>query len=169
MLPRQENDSRTRLLPHTVVLGLILEARNILGLLSYTSLPLSSTPHILCALLTQAKFGRNGSDCPGKFCLFQSETKNLLFNDNTECLAKLQGKTTYEKYLGLEYVTAIANLRQCSTSRKWPLSSLSEKPLWMEVRLDGQTSILGRQMGVRMLRQYRTCGPREIPISLMRG
>nr|K9IMD0.1 RecName: Full=Lactotransferrin; Short=Lactoferrin; AltName: Full=Draculin; AltName: Full=Draculin-1; Flags: Precursor [Desmodus rotundus] len=64
----------------------------------------------------QGKFGRNGPLCPGKFCLFQSETKNLLFNDNTECLAKLQGKTTYEKYLGPEYVTAVANLRQCSTS-----------------------------------------------------
>ncbi|XP_008152421.2 lactotransferrin [Eptesicus fuscus] len=64
----------------------------------------------------QAKFGRNGRDCPGKFCLFQSETKNLLFNDNTECLAKLQGKTTYEKYLGAEYVMAVGNLRRCSTS-----------------------------------------------------
>eukprot|EP00069_Balaena_mysticetus_P007981 bmy_05635T0 len=67
-------------------------------------------------LLQQAQFGKNGKDCPGKFCLFQSETKNLLFNDNTECLAKLGGKTTYEKYLGPEYVTAIANLKKCSTS-----------------------------------------------------
>ncbi|XP_012576072.1 PREDICTED: lactotransferrin isoform X2 [Condylura cristata] len=66
-------------------------------------------------LRQQARFGRNGRDCPGKFCLFQSETKNLLFNDNTECLARLQGKTTYEKYLGQEYVTAVANLKRCST------------------------------------------------------
>lgn len=64
----------------------------------------------------QAKFGKNGRECPGTFCLFRSETRNLLFNDNTECLAKLHGKTTYEKYLGPEYVTAVANLRQCSTS-----------------------------------------------------
>ncbi|XP_047387288.1 lactotransferrin [Sciurus carolinensis] len=64
----------------------------------------------------QAQFGRNGSRCPGEFCLFQSETKNLLFNDNTECLAKLHGRTTYEKYLGQQYVTAVANLRRCSTS-----------------------------------------------------
>uniref|UniRef100_A0A8C8ZCE1 Lactotransferrin n=1 Tax=Prolemur simus TaxID=1328070 RepID=A0A8C8ZCE1_PROSS len=64
----------------------------------------------------QALFGKGGSDCPGEFCLFQSETKNLLFNDNTECLAKLQGKTTYEKYLGPQYVTATAKLRRCSTS-----------------------------------------------------
>ncbi|OWK02459.1 LTF [Cervus elaphus hippelaphus] len=65
-----------------------------------------------------ALFGRNGKDCPDKFCLFKSETKNLLFNDNTECLAKLEGRPTYEKYLGTEYVTAIANLKKCSTSRK---------------------------------------------------
>ncbi|EHH16428.1 hypothetical protein EGK_11709 [Macaca mulatta] len=64
----------------------------------------------------QAKFGKNGSDCPGTFCLFQSKTKNLLFNDNTECLARLHGKTTYEKYLGPQYVTAITNLKKCSSS-----------------------------------------------------
>ncbi|XP_069329604.1 lactotransferrin isoform X1 [Eulemur rufifrons] len=64
----------------------------------------------------QAQFGKGGSGCPGEFCLFKSETKNLLFNDNTECLAKLQGKTTYEKYLGPQYVTATAKLRRCSTS-----------------------------------------------------
>ncbi|XP_039693491.1 lactotransferrin [Pteropus medius] len=64
----------------------------------------------------QARFGKSGSDCPSKFCLFQSETRNLLFNDNTECLAKLQGKTTYEQYLGQEYVTAVTNLRRCSIS-----------------------------------------------------
>lgn len=73
--------------------------------------------HLEKVLLNQqAKFGRNGSDCPDKFCLFRSETRNLLFNDNTECLAKLHGKTTYETYLGQEYVTAVANLRQCSTT-----------------------------------------------------
>nr|XP_042137725.1 lactotransferrin [Peromyscus maniculatus bairdii] len=64
----------------------------------------------------QARFGSRGSKCPGEFCMFQSETKNLLFNDNTECLAKLHGKTTYVKYLGKEYVTATANLKQCSSS-----------------------------------------------------
>ncbi|MEJ1285855.1 lactotransferrin [Cricetulus griseus] len=64
----------------------------------------------------QKHFGNTGSRCPGEFCLFRSETKNLLFNDNTECLAKLHGKTTYEKYLGKEYVIATANLNQCSSS-----------------------------------------------------
>uniref|UniRef100_A0A8C6RXP3 Lactotransferrin n=1 Tax=Nannospalax galili TaxID=1026970 RepID=A0A8C6RXP3_NANGA len=65
---------------------------------------------------TDVLFGRNGSRCPREFCLFQSKTKNLLFNDNTECLAKLHGKTTYEKYLGEKYVTATANLKRCSSS-----------------------------------------------------
>ncbi|KAF7485492.1 lactotransferrin [Marmota monax] len=64
----------------------------------------------------QVKFGRKGSRCPGEFCLFKSDTKNLLFNDNTECLAKLHGRTTSEKYLGQQYITAVANLQQCSTS-----------------------------------------------------
>ncbi|XP_042521885.1 lactotransferrin [Dipodomys spectabilis] len=64
----------------------------------------------------QILFGRTGQKCPGEFCLFQSDTKNLLFNDNTECLARLQGKTTYVKFLGQQYVTATTTLTQCSTS-----------------------------------------------------
>ncbi|XP_020035148.2 lactotransferrin [Castor canadensis] len=67
-------------------------------------------------LQQQAQFGRNGNRCPRDFCLFHSETKNLLFNDNTECLAKLHGKTTYTKYLGQQYVTATSTLEKCSTS-----------------------------------------------------
>ncbi|XP_021538721.1 lactotransferrin isoform X1 [Neomonachus schauinslandi] len=73
--------------------------------------------HLKQVLLDQQdQFGRNGAKCPREFCLFVSETKNLLFNDNTECLARLQGKNTYEEYLGSAYVTAVANLRQCSSS-----------------------------------------------------
>lgn len=86
--------------------------------LAFLTHVLSPAAHWLSFLLTQARFGKSGSDCPSKFCLFQSETRNLLFNDNTECLAKLQGKTTYEQYLGQEYVTAVTNLRRCSISRK---------------------------------------------------
>ncbi|XP_075404016.1 lactotransferrin [Tenrec ecaudatus] len=67
-------------------------------------------------LSEQDRFGRTGTDCPSKFCLFQSQTKNLLFNDNTECLAKLQGKTTYKTYLGPTYVTAVTNLKKCASS-----------------------------------------------------
>ena len=74
--------------------------------------------------------------------MFQSETKNLLFNDNTECLAKLGGKTTYEKYLGPEYVTAIANLKKCSTTRKWNIGSITGKPPQVKVKVGGP-NILG--------------------------
>ncbi|XP_010597810.1 serotransferrin-like [Loxodonta africana] len=65
----------------------------------------------------QAQFGR---PClAGKFCLFrsESETKDVLFRDDTECLAELQEGTTYEKYLGEEYMMAMNNLAQCSTSK----------------------------------------------------
>lgn len=64
-------------------------------------------------------FGGNGNDCSGKFCLFHSETKDLLFRDDTKCLAKLPESTTYESYLGAAYVRAVANLRQCSTSSEY--------------------------------------------------
>uniref|UniRef100_A0A8C2SIU9 Lactotransferrin n=1 Tax=Capra hircus TaxID=9925 RepID=A0A8C2SIU9_CAPHI len=90
----------------------------------------------------QALFGKNGKNCPDQFCLFKSETKNLLFNDNTECLAKLGGRPTYEKYLGTEYVTAIANLKKCSTSRKWNINNITEKLSCMKVKVEG-SNILG--------------------------
>ncbi|XP_054585858.1 serotransferrin-like [Eptesicus fuscus] len=65
----------------------------------------------------QAQFGKNGNDCLGDFCLFKSKTKDLLFRDDTKCLAELQERTTYESYLGAEYVKAVGNLKQCSTSK----------------------------------------------------
>uniref|UniRef100_G1L0F8 Transferrin n=1 Tax=Ailuropoda melanoleuca TaxID=9646 RepID=G1L0F8_AILME len=65
----------------------------------------------------QLLFGGSGNDCSGKFCLFHSETKDLLFRDDTKCLAKLPDGTTYESYLGADYVRAVSNLRQCSTSK----------------------------------------------------
>uniref|UniRef100_A0A2K6UEV0 Transferrin n=1 Tax=Saimiri boliviensis boliviensis TaxID=39432 RepID=A0A2K6UEV0_SAIBB len=64
----------------------------------------------------QKIFGSSVSDCSSYFCMFRSETKDLLFRDDTECLAKLHDKNTYEKYLGEEYVKAVGNLRKCSTS-----------------------------------------------------
>nr|AJA37268.1 transferrin [Plecturocebus moloch] len=64
-------------------------------------------------LLNQQKmFGRRSSH----FSMFRSETKDLLFRDDTVCLAELRDKNTYEKYLGEEYVKAVGNLRKCSTS-----------------------------------------------------
>ncbi|XP_053455568.1 inhibitor of carbonic anhydrase-like isoform X2 [Nycticebus coucang] len=63
----------------------------------------------------QELFGRNGFEYV-MFQLFESSPKDLLFSDDTECLADLQNKTTYEKYLGSEYLMAIANFRPCLTS-----------------------------------------------------
>uniref|UniRef100_I3MYZ6 Transferrin n=1 Tax=Ictidomys tridecemlineatus TaxID=43179 RepID=I3MYZ6_ICTTR len=63
------------------------------------------------------KYGSHVSDCSSEFCLFSSETKDLLFRDDTKCLVRLPDDTTYEKYLGAEYITAVGNLRKCSTSR----------------------------------------------------
>ncbi|XP_012519521.1 PREDICTED: serotransferrin [Propithecus coquereli] len=63
----------------------------------------------------QELFGRNGFEC-AMFQLFESSNKDLLFSDDTECLANLQDKTTYEKYLGPGYLIAIANFRPCLTS-----------------------------------------------------
>nr|XP_031532978.1 serotransferrin [Vicugna pacos] len=68
-------------------------------------------------LSQQHEFGKNGNDCSGSFCMFQSETKDLLFRDDTKCLATLPDKTTYESYLGHAYVTAVSNLNQCSKSK----------------------------------------------------
>ncbi|KAB1283566.1 Inhibitor of carbonic anhydrase [Camelus dromedarius] len=63
----------------------------------------------------QELFGRNGFEYR-MFQLFKSPNKDLLFSDDTECLAKLQDKTTYQKYLGPEYLQVIANMRQCLPS-----------------------------------------------------
>ncbi|KAM5291852.1 serotransferrin-like [Ctenodactylus gundi] len=65
----------------------------------------------------QREYGSHVSDCSSKFCLFQSETKDLLFKDNTKCLVKLPDDITPEKYLGETYVKAVENLEKCSTSR----------------------------------------------------
>uniref|UniRef100_A0A8D1RFQ4 Serotransferrin n=1 Tax=Sus scrofa TaxID=9823 RepID=A0A8D1RFQ4_PIG len=67
-------------------------------------------------LKQQAQFGRHVTDCSSSFCMFKSNTKDLLFRDDTQCLARV-GKTTYESYLGADYITAVANLRKCSTSK----------------------------------------------------
>lgn len=45
--------------------------------------------------------------------MFESSNKDLLFSDDTACLANLQDETTYRKYLGPEYLMAIANMKPC--------------------------------------------------------
>uniref|UniRef100_A0A8C9DVJ7 Transferrin-like domain-containing protein n=1 Tax=Prolemur simus TaxID=1328070 RepID=A0A8C9DVJ7_PROSS len=75
----------------------------------------SKATHCPYVCLAQVLFGRNGFEY-AMFQLFESSSKDLLFSDDTECLAKLQDKITYKKYLGPEYLMALANFRQCLTS-----------------------------------------------------
>lgn len=65
----------------------------------------------------QTTFGHSVTDCTTNFCLFSSNTKNLLFRDDTKCLVKLPEGITYKEYLGADYVQAVGNMRKCSTSR----------------------------------------------------
>uniref|UniRef100_A0A8C5YGA1 Transferrin n=1 Tax=Microcebus murinus TaxID=30608 RepID=A0A8C5YGA1_MICMU len=67
-------------------------------------------------LRQQEKLGSK-TDCSNNFCLFHSKTKDLLFKDKTECLAKLEDNITCEKYLGEDYVNSVRNLKKCSTSQ----------------------------------------------------
>ncbi|XP_070700588.1 transferrin-a [Pempheris klunzingeri] len=61
----------------------------------------------------QAKFGSTGSD--PTFRMFQSSSgKNLLFKDSTKCLQEIPAETSYEQFLGTDYMTAMTSLRQCS-------------------------------------------------------
>ncbi|XP_055485559.1 inhibitor of carbonic anhydrase [Psammomys obesus] len=63
----------------------------------------------------QELFGRNGFEYM-MFQMFESSHKDLLFSDDTECLSNLQNKTTYETYLGPQYLTWMDNFRQCLSS-----------------------------------------------------
>ncbi|XP_068458076.1 transferrin-a [Clinocottus analis] len=48
------------------------------------------------------------------FSLFKSEAgKNLLFKDSTKCLQEVEVGTSYDRFLGTEYMTAMNSLRQC--------------------------------------------------------
>ena len=82
---------------------------------THSSMLPGAAGHSLSVCLTQELFGRNGFEYM-MFQLFKSSTKDLLFSDDTECLANLQDRTTYQKYLGPEYLRAIANMRQCLPS-----------------------------------------------------
>ncbi|XP_006978731.3 inhibitor of carbonic anhydrase [Peromyscus maniculatus bairdii] len=63
----------------------------------------------------QELFGRNGFERM-MFQMFGSSAKDLLFSDDTECLSNLQNKTTYETYLGPQYLTMMTSFRQCLSS-----------------------------------------------------
>ncbi|XP_045435227.1 inhibitor of carbonic anhydrase-like isoform X1 [Pipistrellus kuhlii] len=82
----------------------------------------------------QELFGRNGFEYM-MFQMFKSSTKDLLFSDDTECLANLQDKTTYQKYLGPEYLTTVANVRQCLPSENKNRIVLSKYRQYLKVFL----------------------------------
>ncbi|XP_068594259.1 serotransferrin-like [Cebidichthys violaceus] len=60
----------------------------------------------------QTRFGASVSD--DSFGMFKSEFgKNLLFTDSTKCLQTVDAGTSYDTFLGTEYMTAMNSLRQC--------------------------------------------------------
>ncbi|XP_070974156.1 transferrin-a isoform X1 [Oncorhynchus clarkii lewisi] len=63
----------------------------------------------------QARFGSSGSD--SSFNMFQSDLgKNSLFKDSTKCLQEIPSGTTFQDFLGEEYMIAMQSLRECSNS-----------------------------------------------------
>uniref|UniRef100_A0A7N5P1R2 Ovotransferrin-like n=1 Tax=Ailuropoda melanoleuca TaxID=9646 RepID=A0A7N5P1R2_AILME len=66
-------------------------------------------------LLEQQKmFGRHGNQTDD-FQMFQSEAKDSLFKDGTECLA-VPNEKTYKTYLGESYVNSVDGISKCSSS-----------------------------------------------------
>ncbi|XP_014381987.1 ovotransferrin-like isoform X2 [Alligator sinensis] len=63
----------------------------------------------------QTRFGRE-RDPDEDFALFESETKDLLFKDKTQCLIEVPKDTTYEEFLGKQYTDSVANLNKRNPS-----------------------------------------------------
>uniref|UniRef100_A0A667XYA1 Serotransferrin n=1 Tax=Myripristis murdjan TaxID=586833 RepID=A0A667XYA1_9TELE len=69
--------------------------------------------YVNLVLCFQAKFGNQVTDA--SFRMFQSdEGKNLLFKDSTKCLQEVPSGTTYDQFLGPDYMTAMSNIRNCA-------------------------------------------------------
>ncbi|XP_070801030.1 serotransferrin isoform X2 [Pituophis catenifer annectens] len=62
----------------------------------------------------QKLFGSQGTQ-KDVFQLFQSEAKDSLFKDDTECLA-VPNEDTFEQYLGQEYLQSLEKFTKCSPS-----------------------------------------------------
>uniref|UniRef100_A0A8D0G642 Lactotransferrin n=1 Tax=Sphenodon punctatus TaxID=8508 RepID=A0A8D0G642_SPHPU len=63
----------------------------------------------------QSLYGSHGSQ-KLIFKMFQSDTKDLLFKDSTQCLINVTRGTTYKDFLGDEYFASISGLKKCSPS-----------------------------------------------------
>lgn len=68
----------------------------------------------MVALEQQKMFGSHGNQTD-VFQMFQSEAKDSLFKDGTECLA-VPNEKTFESYLGEEYLNSLNGLSKCSPS-----------------------------------------------------
>ncbi|XP_015679734.1 ovotransferrin [Protobothrops mucrosquamatus] len=66
-------------------------------------------------LKQQKLFGKHGTQ-NDVFQMFQSEAKDSLFKDGTECVA-VPSEDTFEKYLGEEYLQSLEGLAKCSSSK----------------------------------------------------
>ncbi|XP_044309305.1 ovotransferrin-like, partial [Varanus komodoensis] len=76
---------------------------------------LEKQKQVQSALCQQQKlFGNNGSR-KDEFQMFQSQFKDDLFKDGTLCLV-VPKETTYEGFLGQDYLESIAGLKSCSPS-----------------------------------------------------
>uniref|UniRef100_G3PK34 Serotransferrin n=1 Tax=Gasterosteus aculeatus aculeatus TaxID=481459 RepID=G3PK34_GASAC len=66
-------------------------------------------------LAEQTRLGSSNTD--GPFNMFKSDSgKNLLFKDATKCLQEVEVGTSYETFLGAEYMDAMNSLRQCTAN-----------------------------------------------------
>lgn len=75
----------------------------------------ASVLNLNLVFIFQSKFGIGGSD--PSFNLFQSDLgRNLLFKDSTKCLQEIRAETSYDQFLGAEYMNAMASLRNCTDS-----------------------------------------------------
>ncbi|XP_067394800.1 serotransferrin [Emydura macquarii macquarii] len=73
----------------------------------------------------QELYGSSGTE-KETFEMFQSTTKDLLFKDSTKCLIQLSEGTTYEQFLGKEYLDSISSLNQCSPSELLQVCNFSD-------------------------------------------
>lgn len=67
-------------------------------------------------VLEQQKFFGSHGTQKDVFQMFQSEAKDSLFKDGTECVA-VPNEDTVEKYLGEEYLQSLEGLATCSSSK----------------------------------------------------
>lgn len=77
--------------------------------------PEKQTQVVRVLLNQQSLFGRDGEE-KDMFQMFgpHKEGKDLIFKDSTQCLIEVPAKTSTETFLGADYHSAIAGLKNCS-------------------------------------------------------